>query len=448
MWNVRHVLGRGGQPRRPLHVVERKDLAQTARSHPTMVMHAFRVLLATCIALINLPVDAGASSASQVDRGRYLAAAGNCVSCHTAEDGQAFAGGVEFATPFGTLYSTNITPDPQTGIGNWTQQQFARALREGVRPSGEHLYPAFPYTAFTRISDEDIAALFAYLRSLQPVTRAGAQNRLRFPFNQRWTIGLWKSLYFEAGRFVPDERQTAQWNRGAYLVQGPGHCSMCHSPRTWLGGEDAHRAMSGGTYRDNVAGKVLEWSASNLTSAPDGLASWSVAEVASYLKLGFSARAGVFGPMNEVVVNSTRHLSDQDVSAISTYLKSIPASSQLDSPSPEQSVMSEGQLQYDIHCGTCHLPTGLGSDTTGPPLAGSSIVLAADPASLINVTLYGAQLPSIPPSKEWQMRQWQPMEPFGDKLSDAEAAALLTYIRSAWSNKAGAVRVGDVAKQR
>lgn len=413
-------------------------------------VRTFRTATLAIIAmLLQSAVVADDGARRLVEKGKYLAAAGNCISCHTGAGSEPFAGGVEFETPFGMLYSTNITPDRGSGIGGWTLEDFTRALREGVRPDGEHLYPAFPYTAFTKVTDQDVAALFAYLKSVPPVAASPQANRLRFPFSQRWSVKAWKALYFEPGSYVHDQRQSELWNRGAYLVQGLGHCSMCHSPRTLLAGEDSDRAMSGGTYRDNVAGRVLDWSASNLTSARDGLQSWSVSDIVSYLKFGCSARAGVFGPMNDVVVNSTRHLSEEDLGAIALYLKSLPAVSQLEPVASTAAAQSgDGELQYDIHCGTCHLSDGRGSDTTGPPLAGSAIVQAVDPASLVNITLYGAQLPATPPSEQWRLRKWQAMEAFGEKLSDEAAAALLTYVRAAWGNRAEAVNAADVAKQR
>lgn len=388
------------------------------------------------------------ASASNVEHGRYLATAGNCVSCHTREGGQPFAGGVAFNTPFGTMYSTNITPHGEAGIGKWTQQQFVHALREGVRPDGEHLYPAFPYTAFTKLSDADAAALFTYLKTLAPVDYAPPPNELSFPFNQRWALGIWKALYLEEGRFAPDKTQSAEWNRGAYLVQGLGHCGACHTPRNFLGAEDSEQALTGGTYQDKLDGKWLNWSATNLTSAASGLAAWSVEEIAAYLKHGVNARAGVFGAMNEVIMNSTRHLSEQDSRAMAVYLKSLPANTQDSGTPADAELMQAGELQYTIHCGTCHLPTGLGSDTTGPPLVGSAVTLAADPSSLINVTLYGAQVPHIAPSPQWQARKWQPMEAFGGKVSDEDVAALLSYVRGAWGNKAGEVTASQVAGQR
>src|SRR5688500_1680127 len=181
--------------------------------------------------------SSGDQGNSLVERGRYLARAGNCVSCHTGAGGPAFAGGLAFETPFGKLYSTNITPDPETGIGKWTEEQFARAVREGVRPDGAHLYPAFPYTAYTKLSDEDVSALYAYLKIIKPVNNQTPENEMSFPANQRWALGVWKAMFFDEGRFEPTAGQSPEWNLGAYLVEGLGHCSACHSPRNFMGAE-------------------------------------------------------------------------------------------------------------------------------------------------------------------------------------------------------------------
>jgi mono/diheme cytochrome c family protein len=385
---------------------------------------------------------------AMVEQGRYLALAGNCESCHSSRDGEPFAGGVEFTTPFGKLYSTNITPDEETGIGKWTLEQFTKAMREGVRPDGGHLYPAFPYPSFSKLRDADIAAIFSYLRTLTPVSAAPRDNDLRFPYNQRWGLGLWKALYLKQGQFQPDPKQSEEWNRGAYLVQGLGHCGACHTPRNFLGAEQDGLALTGGTYFDTIEGTTLPWSASNLTSAADGLAAWSVDELADYLKLGVSHRASVFGPMNDVIVNSTSKLTAEDTRAIAVYLKGLLANTQGVAEPAGADILQEGELKYTVHCGTCHLPTGLGASDTGPPLVGSAIVLATDPASLINVTLYGPQLPGGPPSPQWQSRPTQPMGAFADKLTDEEAAALLSYIRGSWGNKAGAVTAEMVSKHR
>lgn len=381
-------------------------------------------------------------------QGEYLARAGNCVSCHTSEDGRPFAGGLAFETPFGLIYSTNITPDPESGIGQWTLEEFSTALRQGEDPDGNHLYPVFPYTSYAKVSDEDVEAIYAYLKTVEPVQYTPPENELGFPYNQRWALGLWKSLYHDDSRFEPQPDQSEEWNRGAYLVEGLGHCAMCHTPRNFMGANDTSMAMTGGTYMTRVEGKLSEWSAPNLTSADSGLAMWSVDDITDYLKLGVSHRAGVFGPMNEVVVNSTRHLSREDVRAMAVYLKSLPANAQESGEPASEEVMRAGSLQYDIHCGSCHLPTGEGSPEQGPPLVGSPVVLDADPASLINITLYGAQTPHISPSEEWESRTWIRMEPFENKMNDQQIADMLSFIRATWGHEAGAVTPEQVAEQR
>lgn len=380
--------------------------------------------------------------------GEYLAKAGNCKACHTSPDGQAYAGGVRFETPFGSIYSTNITPDPGNGIGGWTLDEFERALRKGVRPDGEHLYPVFPYAAFSRLQKSDVVALFDYLQTLSPVDQAPAANNLRFPYNQRWALGIWKWLYHDDAPFEPDPAQSSDWNRGAYLVEALGHCGMCHTPRTFLGAQDEELGYTGATYKDHIDGVWRNWSSTNLTSADSGLGSWTVENLVSYLKVGISAQASIFGPMNKVVVNSTRHMKEQDLRAMAVYLKSLPANEAPGGASPDEQTMRQGSVLYDIHCGTCHLPTGLGSDSTGPPLVGSSVTLATDPASLINVTLHGPGSPSVAPSPEWGSSGWQPMESYNDILKDQEAAAVLTYIRNAWGNSRGEVTAEQIKAQR
>lgn len=410
----------------------------------------FRVLLTMLSAgVVGFSGSASAASLSEVEqRGEYLAAAGNCLSCHTTVDDRPFAGGLEFVTPFGTIYSTNITPDPQTGIGQWTLEDFTRAMRHGEAPDGTHLYPVFPYTYFAKASDEDIAAIYAYLRTIAPVTYTPPENELGFPYSQRWALGLWKAMYHDDSPFEAQPEQSAEWNRGAYLVEGLGHCSMCHTPRNFLGAIDSSLAMTGGSYLARVEGKLSAWSAPNLTAAKAGLAMWTVDDVTDYLKLGVSHRAGVFGPMNEVVVNSTRHLSREDVRAMAVYLRSLPANGQDGGQPASDAVLRAGSIQYDIHCGSCHLPTGEGSPEQGPPLLGSPVVLDADPTSLINITLYGAQTPSVSPSDEWASRTWIRMEPFDYLLDDDQIAALLSFIRASWGHAAGAVTPEQVAKQR
>lgn len=406
------------------------------------------VVLASDVPAENPAIDADFALAGddRIERGRYLAIAGNCASCHTTAGGAYMAGGVSFPTPFGTIYSTNITPDADTGIGNWSGSQFLNSMRHGVRPGGEHLYPAFPYTAFTKLSEEDLGALFAYLRSVPAIRQQAAENELSFPFNQRPLLAVWKALFLDAGEFAADESKSAEWNRGAYLVDALAHCDACHAPRNILGATRSPTEMSGGVYTDRVPGGSLKtWSAPNLTASPFGLGIWPHEEVVAYLKDGINTFVETFGPMNEVIMNSTRHLDDADVGAMATYLKSLPASED-DARRPADSrVLGMGRTVYNLHCGTCHLPTGLGDEESAPRLAaGSLVVQAANPASLINVILYGPELPDPPlPTK-----RHKPMEEFQYLLTDDEVAAVASYVRSTWGNAAGAVTASQVAAQR
>jgi len=387
-----------------------------------------------------------ASRESQIERGEYLALAGNCASCHTTGSGGFMAGGVSFETPFGTIYSTNITPDPDTGIGNWTALQFFNSMRHGVRADGQHLYPAFPYTAFTKVTDEDLAALFAYLKSIPAIRLENTANDIAFPFSVRSLMAVWKTMFFDEGMFAADESRSAEWNRGAYLVDALAHCGACHTPRNVLGAEKTSMAMAGGVYTDKVpSGNLRPWSAPNLTSAPNGLGLWQVGEVASYLKSGINAHVATFGPMNEVIINSTRHLSEADVTAMAVYLKGLPPIEPDTRATAPGNVLGMGKTLYNLHCGTCHLPTGLGDVESAPQLAaGSLVVQASNPASLINVILDGPEMPDPPLATQWR----KPMEDFRYLLDDEEIAALASYLRSEWGNIGGEVAPAQVARQR
>ncbi len=409
---------------------------------------------ALAVVLVGLPAGAlaqetaavseAANSNSAVERGLYLATAGNCRRCHTAEGGEPFAGGLAFETVFGVIYSSNITSHADAGIGAWTQEQFIRAMHEGISADGTNLYPAFPYPSFTKVTEADLKDIFAYLQTVAPSASTPPDNEMKFLFGRRSLLGLWNTLFFDSGRYVADESKSAEYNRGAYLVEGLAHCGTCHTPRNMLGGKQEDKALSGGTYQDRVEpGVVRPWSAVNLTSAPDGLAAWSVEDVKDYLKTGHSAVAGTFGPMNEVIVASTSQLSDADVKAMAVYLKSLPPIERAPRHEMAADDYRAGELVYTIHCGTCHLPTGLGDPSIGPPLAGSAVVQAEDPASLINSIIYGATVPAPAPQDAWET-----MEAFGDKLDDDEIALLSTYMRSSWGNRGGPVSEADVAKQR
>lgn len=386
-----------------------------------------------------------ANAAEQIEAGRYLAAAANCISCHTREDGEPFAGGLAFETPFGTIYSSNITPDPKTGIGAWTVEDFRRAMWYGVRPDGAHLYPAFPYTSYTKLAAHEVDAIFAYLKTIAPVEEVPLENDLAFPFGWRALMAVWKALYFEPGRFTPDPQQSTEWNRGAFLVEGLAHCSACHTPRNLLGAEREDQRFAGGEYVDrHPDGEPRIWSTPNLTPSKTGIGSWSVEDIDSYLRTGVAPRAAVYGPMNEVFMNSTRHLRPEDTRAMAVYLKSLPAIEGREHEPPAAKEMQRMSITYDIHCGLCHQEDGRGSTRTGPPLDGSAIVLAPNPAALINTILFGPHRPDPAPRVTWENE----MPEFNDKLSDEEVADIATYVRSAWGNRASAVKPGLVEPQR
>jgi mono/diheme cytochrome c family protein len=381
---------------------------------------------------------------ASAERGRYLATIGNCQTCHTVQGGKPFSGGVRFQSDFGVLYSTNITADTQTGIGRWSFDDFYHAMKRGVRPDGTHLYPAFPYTSFAKLTDADIASIFLYMKTIEPAAAPAKANDLKFPYNLRFALRAWNKLFHTPDAFVDDPAHSAEWNRGAYLVQGAAHCGACHTPRNFLGAERSDLALSGGTVYDEVSpGKYREWFAVNLTPAKSGLAAWSADNIATYLKRGESERAVVHGPMTEVVINSTHHLEDADVRAIASYLKELPVAGDHSGHAANEEQLAAGEVAYTVHCGTCHLPTGLGDATLGVTLAGNAIVQAADPASLLNVILYAPRLPP-PPFVSDRTR----MKPFGKRLSDEDIANLTTYVRSNFGNQAGRVTADQVKQQR
>jgi mono/diheme cytochrome c family protein len=404
------------------------------------------------------------SATALVEYGRYLAAAGDCISCHTRPGGDPFSGGLPLNTPFGVIYSANITPDADVGIGAWSEQQFASAMREGIAADGKHLYPAFPYTAYTNVTDHDIHAIYAYLRSLKPVRYTPPRNGMPFPFGIRALLSGWNAMFFRSGRYIPDASRSAEWNRGAYLTLGLGHCGACHTPRSILGGERSSEALTGGVYLDEIADEVVDgkitpmdervvrpWSTANLTPAPSGLGAWSLDDIAAYLKTGHNSRAAAFGPMGTVIANSTSHLTDADGHAIAVYLKSLPPATPGAPAKVADEKLKAGEIVYTARCGDCHLPTGLGVPRVGnadaskaaPSLAGNAALQAPDPATLINVILYGAHEAAVAEGS------WPMMSGFelSVGLDDEQIAALCTYVRSSWGNRAGAVDAAAVARQ-
>jgi mono/diheme cytochrome c family protein len=378
----------------------------------------------------------------QVARGAYLARVGDCMLCHTERGGAPFAGGRPQDTPFGTVYASNLTPDAETGIGNWSAAHFRRALHEGRSRDGHLLYPVFPYTHFTRVSDADADALFDYLRSLPPVARPNRQHRLRWPYSTQMALAVWRSLYFRPEQQQEDPSKTPEWNRGAYLVQGLGHCGACHSARNMLGGQHDSMDLSGGVI------PMQNWYAPSLASPTEaGVADWSVDEIAQLLAAGTSPRGTVLGPMAEVVLNSTQYLEPADVRAIAVFLKSLPqAATDTDPrevPRAAGSVLERGGKVYEQHCAACHGDQGQGVRGAYPALSGNRAVALENTANLVQVVLNGG----FPPATRRQPRPFG-MPPFATTLSDADVAAVITYIRSSWRNKAAPVTELAVSQQR
>lgn len=423
--------------------------------------HGFIVLAALGLvttAGTALAATAGSSAQEDAARGEYLARAGDCVACHTAPDGKSFAGGLEIDSPFGTIVSTNITPDPEAGIGGYSRDEFAAALRDGERADGANLYPAMPYTAYAKLSDEDIDALYAYfMQGVEPVDETPSQSDIGFPFNQRWGIALWDWVFADAEAFQPTEGQGEQLARGAYLVQGLGHCGSCHTPRGLFFQEkaldDSDDAFLGGA---TLGG----WWAPNLRGGGDGdagLQAWSQEAIVEYLATGRNDHDAVVGEMTSVVANSTSYLHDDDLQAIAAYLKSLPRQGGEDEgaqseTSPEQTERmltaadvedAPGARLYLDNCNACHFANGEGAAKVFPSLAGNELVNADDPTGLLHVILEGARLPSTPGKPEALA-----MPDFGWRLSDDEAAQLATFVRGAWGNHGGEVSAEQVAEVR
>ena len=372
-------------------------------------------------ALAGVAVNAGAQPASPrvVERGEYLARAGDCISCHTAKGGAAYAGGLVMETPFGRLVAPNITPDVGTGIGSWSADEFYRAMHEGINKRGEDMYPVMPYTFFTKVTREDCDAIYAYLRTVKPIRNAVDVNQLRWPFDIRSTMATWRALYFTAGTFKTNPLQTAGWNRGAYLIEGLGHCSACHSPRNALGAIEKGKAFTGAT--------IDGWFALNLTeNLNTGLGEWEPSQIVAYLKTGAAkGQSTALGPMAEVVHNSLSHLTDADLQAMAMYLKALPPDSGLRTPYGEPDpTRRRGVALYADHCSSCHQAGGGGIPGVFPPLASNDAVIAPEPANILKVVLQGI------PARE----NYIAMPSFGGRLTDRQIADVANYVRTSWGN--------------
>jgi mono/diheme cytochrome c family protein len=393
----------------------------------------------------------------QIARGRYLVVVADCAACHTADPAHPFAGGRPIETPFGSVTTPNITPDPDTGIGNWSDEQFDAALRRGLLPNGKRLYPAMPYTYYTRMSRSDVIAMRAYLNTIRPVQHEVHSDTLPFPFSIRAMMDLWDAVYFSPGVFQPDPKQSAEWNRGAYLALGPGHCGSCHTPKTLLGGDKNHDYLQG----YNLQG----WFAPSITNdAAVGLGRWTVDDVVEYLKNGHNRYSAASGPMGEEVQDSSSQWSLADLRATALYLKSqggqgegatpgeaqaatTPAKTALPGQggalAPNDARMVAGAAIYSDLCSACHAPDGTGVPYLIPSLAASPNVVQHDPTTLIRVVVQGVR--SVATAQEPTDAM---MPSYGWQLTDEEIASVTTFIRNSWGHAVPAVSPGKVRSER
>jgi mono/diheme cytochrome c family protein len=386
-----------------------------------------------------------ADQAELIKRGEYLARAGDCIACHTVRGGKTFAGGLPMLTPFGTLFTPNITPDDQYGIGKWTSDDFYRSLHNGRSKDGSLLYPAMPFTAYTKVTRADSDAIFAFMRSATPVNEPSRPHELRFPFNNRNLLIGWRTLFFSEGEYKPDPTKSVEWNRGAYLIEGLGHCSMCHTSINAMGGPVSSAAFGGGLI------PLQNWYAPSLTSNKEaGLGDWDIKDINDLLKTGVSQRGAVFGPMAEVVHNSMQYMTDADINAMSTFLKSIPQKGE--APETMQfetsaqfgsELLQQGKKIYTENCAKCHAENGLGKPPAYPPLATNQSIQMQLAVNPIRMVLNGG----YPPSTDGNPHPYG-MPPFAQSLSDTEVAAVVTYIRMSWGNHGTPVSPQQVSNLR
>lgn len=389
-------------------------------------------------------------SAELIARGEYVAHLSDCVACHTTPGQPAYSGGLAMGTPIGSIYTTNITPDKETGIGDYSLADFDRALRHGVAKDGHRLYPAMPYPSYVKMPDADIEALYAYfMHEVKPVKRDNHTSDIPWPLNMRWPLALWSTMFTEPGVYEAKSSEDEQWNRGAYLVQGPGHCGSCHTPRGLAMQEKALDESSD----QFVAGATLDgWYAPSLRNDPNaGLGRWSEEDVYQFLKNGRNQHAVVYGSMTDAFNNSTQFMSDEDLYAIAHYLKSLPGNPEQDGKPWQhepQSVTANlaskpGAGIYMTRCSACHGDDGMGQSPWIPPLAGATSMLVDDDSSAVNITLNGsgrAVAHGVPDAYR--------MPPFREQLSDKEIAEVLSFVRSTWGNHGDAVTAEDVKTMR
>jgi mono/diheme cytochrome c family protein len=390
----------------------------------------------TPVGFLTQPIPDTTPNAEQLRRGQYLVRTGDCVSCHMRDGGDPLSGGLGLNTPFGTIFSSNITPDVDSGIGEWSADQFYRAMHDGIGAHGENLYPAFPYPWFRRVSREDSDAIFAFLKTTPAVAYRPPENSLPFPLNLRFLVKGWNFLFLKSAVAQAAPGQSAEWNRGDYLVNGLGHCGGCHTPKNLFGADKGSQELHGGAL-DN-------WVAPDLTAnSRTGLGAWSVEDIAEYLKTGRNARAGAGGAMADVVTYSTSLMSDADRHAMAVYLKSQPAKADEAPARPDPAVMARGAAIYSDACTSCHLENGVGQPRFFPPLGHDAMLQQADPTGLEHLILAGSRVAPTP-SRPSPLA----MPSFAWKLTDQQIADVSTFIRNSWGNQAAAVSATEVAEVR
>jgi mono/diheme cytochrome c family protein len=403
-----------------------------------MMRHSLAAI-ALFVGLTGTAAAQGTQSFDRVERGRYLAVLSDCAACHTAPGGRPFAGGVALQTPFGKLVAPNITPDAETGIGNMTNEEFLAALHDGRGHDGKRLYPAMPYPAYTRMTDDDVLAIRAYLATVAPVSNAVVSNQLPFPLNIRLAMAVWNGLNFTPGRYQPNPQKSAEWNRGAYIVEGAAHCGTCHTPKTLLGADKSSAALSGATLQG--------WFAPDITNTSrKGIGGWSKDDLVQYLRTGTNKWTLASGPMADAVSHSTSRMTDTDIAAIATYLKDSSEAGPVSRPDPVaagDNAMRAGAAIYKDSCAACHKDSGEGEIQLFPRLAGSALVQSDDPTTLERVVLQGTRAVSTPGAPTAPA-----MPAFDWRFDDTQVAAVLTYIRNNWGNAAAPVSAGAVASQR
>lgn len=410
----------------------------------------WHIIVAVAVGLLSIGQVAAAptvadSSGEQVQRGEYLARAGNCMGCHTTRGGEPYAGGRKLNTPFGRFITPNITSDNETGIGRWDQEDFWQALHYGKSKDGRYLYPAFPYTEYTKVTRPDADAIFAYLRSLPAVVQANPSHTLYSPYDNQWLLRLWRTWYFNEGVYQPDKSKSDEWNRGNYLVQGLGHCNACHTSRNVWGASQDDKLTGGeimGTY----------WYAPSLISPTEASVSeWSIEDIVELLSTGINGHAVTSGPMATIVRQSLQYLSNEDIRSMAVYLQSLGEKQDIAKaprkapkmPERVQKYLAQGEEVYQKHCQDCHGKSGEGVPKIYPPLAGNRSVTMSSPLNTIRSVLYGG----YPPATAGNPRPYG-MPPYQHLIHDNEIAWVVSYIRNAWGNVGSLVKPEDVDKSR